>query len=87
MNTFFPAIYENGVLKPLSPVDLKEHEVVRLAVVSQEGQAAPSSNDQALGRQAALAAMLAETAALPPEGPADGFSGRDHDLVLYGWRK
>jgi predicted DNA-binding antitoxin AbrB/MazE fold protein len=82
MNAPFPAIYENGVFKPLHPVDLKEHEVVRLAVVSQEPTAASTA-----GQPSALAAMLDETAALPPEGPDDGFSGRDHDRVLYDWRK
>jgi hypothetical protein len=31
-----------------------------------------------------VAARLAEIAALPEEGDCDGFSGRDHDSVLYG---
>jgi predicted DNA-binding antitoxin AbrB/MazE fold protein len=87
MESLFTAIFENGVLKPLQPVNLKEHQVVSLSVVGGGDQAARDSS-QAIDRQrAALAAMLAETAALPAEGPADVFSNRDHDLVLYGWRK
>lgn len=31
-----------------------------------------------------VAARFAQIAALPQEGPRDGFSGRDHDSVLYG---
>jgi predicted DNA-binding antitoxin AbrB/MazE fold protein len=87
MQATFTAIYENGVLKPLEPVNLKEHQVVSLSVVGQEDPG-PRESSQAIDRQkAALAAMLEETAALPAEGPADAFSNRDHDLALYGWRK
>ena len=37
-------------------------------------------------QSAALARLLDDMAALPVEGPADGFSNRDHDRVLYGDR-
>jgi hypothetical protein len=38
-----------------------------------------------LARQAAaIEEMLAEIESLPVEGPDDGFSGRDHDKILYG---
>lgn len=33
-----------------------------------------------------VARWIAEIAALPMESPDDGFSGRDHDTVLYGPR-
>lgn len=33
------------------------------------------------------AEILAEIAALTMEGKQDGFSGRDHDKVLYGWNR
>ena len=87
MNTRVPAIYENGVLKPLQPVDLKEHEVVSLAIVSERDQPAPESIEVVRRQRAAWDTMLEETSALPPEGPADDFSNRDHDLALYGWQK
>ena len=32
------AVYENGVLRPLQPLDLKEHEQVVLSVVKAEGE-------------------------------------------------
>lgn len=35
-------------------------------------------------QQEALEELHEKLDALPPEGPQDGFSGRDHDKVLYG---
>ena len=35
-------------------------------------------------QQAAIEEMLAEIENLPDEDPHDGFSGRDHDKILYG---
>lgn len=35
-------------------------------------------------RQEALDALRQEMAALPVRNPADGFSNRDHDALLYG---
>jgi predicted DNA-binding antitoxin AbrB/MazE fold protein len=87
MNSPFPAIYENGVLKPLQPVDLKEPEVVSPAIVGESSQPASESNEVVRRQRVAWDTMLEETSALPPEGPADEFSNRDHDLVLYGWQK
>jgi hypothetical protein len=37
-------------------------------------------------QQEALEGLHEELDALPPEGPQDGFSARDHDEVLYGKR-
>ena len=31
---FIEAIYENGVLKPLKPIDLKEHERMEIIITS-----------------------------------------------------
>jgi len=33
MNQVIEAIYENGVFKPLLPIDIKEHEVVAIKVI------------------------------------------------------
>jgi predicted DNA-binding antitoxin AbrB/MazE fold protein len=40
MFTSFDAVYEDGVLKPLVPLPLNEHEKVRV-IVSNGGQATP----------------------------------------------
>jgi hypothetical protein len=31
--------------------------------------------------------LLEEVSAMPVQGPNDGFSGADHDRILYGWDK
>jgi len=33
MNQVIEAIYENGVFKPLLPIDIEEHEVVAIKVI------------------------------------------------------
>ncbi len=50
---------------------------------SLRGQAAPFDPAK---QSAALARLLDDMEALPVESPADGFSNRDHDRVLYGDR-
>jgi predicted DNA-binding antitoxin AbrB/MazE fold protein len=68
------AVYRNGVFLPSSPLPVAEGTEVELTVTS-EGASGP------------LAEALSEIARLPAEGPLDGFSGADHDRVLYGERE
>lgn len=91
MSQLIQAIYEQGVFRPLEPVELAEHAQVSL-VVSRGGtiEAGGSGTDpvEVLQRQkAALANLRAEMNNLPPGAPEDGLGGADHDLILYGWRK
>jgi len=91
MTQFIQAIYEQGVFRPLEPVELAEHAQVSL-VVSQDGSRdtlTPMSGDCALiqRQQASLAKLRSEMEALPPGAPQDGLGGADHDLILYGWQK
>lgn len=67
------AVYENGVLRPVHPINVPEGEHLQLIVVTRK-KAQHNGN---------AAALLAEIAALPIEGESDAFSGRDHDTVLY----
>ncbi len=77
------AVYENGVLKPVTPVALDEREQVHLVITP--GVAAPADDPAELAPQRqALDALLAEFRALPQPANTDGFSGSDHDRVLYG---
>ena len=67
------AVYEQGRLRPLEPLELPEGARLQIILVTRDDvsvQRAPSE-------------LLAEIAALPLEGAADQFSGRDHDAVLY----
>ena len=77
-------IYENGVLRPLHPLDLDEGTRLEVTVAA----IAPPSNAQEpeIVDEAEYAAFLAEMdaiAALPLQGPAQRHTARDHDAILY----
>jgi predicted DNA-binding antitoxin AbrB/MazE fold protein len=67
------AVYEQGRLRPLEPLELPEGARLRVIVLT---------TDETNTRQTP-AEILTEIAGLPLEGEADGFSGEDHDSVLY----
>jgi predicted DNA-binding antitoxin AbrB/MazE fold protein len=71
------AIYENGVLRPLSPLPLAEGARVEVTVT--ELASSPQVADVH-----SLSDSLREIAALPMESDQGPFSGQDHDRVLYG---
>lgn len=73
MTKQFEAVYEQGRLRPLEPLELPEGSRIRVLVLAPEAAAEP----------AAPAEALAEIARLPLEGAADDFSGAEHDAVLY----
>ena len=78
------AIYEGGVLRPLMPLALKEHEVVSLSIATNRQEAADNNGDR---QRQALLAYIAKMEALPDDAPRDGRSNRDHDLLIYGREK
>jgi predicted DNA-binding antitoxin AbrB/MazE fold protein len=68
------AVFERGVFRPTAPVDLQEGARVTLSFDADQPLAPPQS----------IVATLAEIAAMPSQSPDDGFSGADHDDLLYG---
>lgn len=72
MTTTFTAIYQNGVLRPLTPTDLEEGARVELIVVTAKESTPKSSPVD----------ILAGIVALPLEVDDQGFSGENHDRVL-----
>jgi len=80
------AIYEGGLLRPLVPLSLKEQEVVSLTISSVvvAGETATGTAEAEGQRPAELDEFRRVVAALPIESPDDGFSGADHDQLLYG---
>jgi predicted DNA-binding antitoxin AbrB/MazE fold protein len=68
------AIFEKGVLRPKQPIALPEGAEVALAVEYAEPTKPPGD----------IAKALAAIAKLPMESDDAGFSGADHDKVLYG---
>jgi predicted DNA-binding antitoxin AbrB/MazE fold protein len=67
------AVYEQGRLRPLEPLELPEGARLRVVLLTEDdadGQKSPAD-------------VLSEIAALPLEGATEPFSGREHDSVLY----
>ena len=67
------AIYEQGMIRPLQPLELPEGSRLDVIVITHEQ---PKTNGN-------TTEMLAEIAALPLEGSSDPFAGREHDSILY----
>ena len=67
------AVYEQGMIRPLQPLELPEGARIDLIVITHEQ---PKTNGNATR-------ILAEIAALPLEGSSDAFAGREHDSILY----
>ena len=63
MDRTVAAVYEKGVLRPLEPLDLQEHQAVRIQVLS-EG---PSQD----GGEAAIRALVRDGLLTPPLGSSD----------------
>jgi predicted DNA-binding antitoxin AbrB/MazE fold protein len=73
MTITLQAIYEQGVLRLMQPINLLEGTPVEVVVTSQD-----------FNQEGKIPAdILAEIAALPLEGTEETFSGRDHDKILY----
>ncbi len=68
------AIFEKGVFRPVEPVNLNEGTTVEIV----------ESASPALKPPGPLVEAIERIAAMPLQGPKDGFSGADHESVLYG---
>ncbi len=74
MTIYIDAIYEHGTFRPAGPIALEEGAQVALTIET----ATPLRSPQG------LVDALAEIAGMPAQSPDDGFSGADHDQLLYG---
>ena len=75
MSTVVDAVYEDGVFKPVHPVDLKDKTKVHLVI---ETTSAPAEDDDPTGWKTAMELMGCIKDA--PEGEP---IARDHDKYLY----
>lgn len=62
MTKIITAVYENGLLRPLSPLNLREHQVVRLQLLPDK----PSDEEDEAVRSLIAAGILT-----PPPGHSD----------------
>ncbi|BDI28631.1 hypothetical protein CCAX7_006820 [Capsulimonas corticalis] len=79
MTTTVEVVYEAGVLRPLAPVTLAEGTHLKVTWTDPEENNYISPEDRA---KTSLEILLS-IAAMPMETPDDGFSGADHDRILY----
>lgn len=87
MSHSITAIFDSGVFRPLEPVELADGTRVQIQVPQSDRSSARGlSPDELAAQQVAINEMLAEIESLPIQEPDDGFSGRDHDKLLYGGR-
>jgi predicted DNA-binding antitoxin AbrB/MazE fold protein len=78
------AKYENGVLRPIEPLPLREGETVDVTVSVAPTRVGPKRDPKEVAR------ILKQISAIPRDGPApdDGLvPSRDHDKILYGGPK
>ncbi len=78
MSTTIEAVYEQGTLRLSRPMNLAEGTRVEVIVI------VPQETDHPGLRRKNAAEIMAEIAAMPMESSTEGFSGEDHDQVLYG---
>jgi predicted DNA-binding antitoxin AbrB/MazE fold protein len=83
MSENIQAIFENGVLRPLQPLHLDEHEVVWVSVEKRIDQNGSPVDAEIAQQQQAIDALLDRMEKMPLRAPSGGFSNRDHDQVLY----
>jgi predicted DNA-binding antitoxin AbrB/MazE fold protein len=74
------AIFNNGAFVPVSPMAIREGARVHLHV-DEQATIDPTGK---LMSPAEMKEFLAMMESLPVESPDDGFSGVDHDKLLYG---
>ena len=80
MTTTVEAVYEAGSLRLVTPLELPEGAHVQVTVTSGEDVSNLPLDNRA---KISLEVLLA-IASMPMENPDDGFSGADHDRILYG---
>jgi len=77
MTKTLKAVFENGVFRPVESVPFEEGELVEIVALSEKLENGKTPGQVAYGALSAIAA-------LPLQGADDGFSGADHDKILYG---
>jgi|SoiMethySBSTD1v2_1073268.scaffolds.fasta_scaffold79249_6 predicted DNA-binding antitoxin AbrB/MazE fold protein len=86
MDQPFQAIYEHGILRPLSPLNLNEDEVVSLIITGSPNYhlTEPSANIEAERQREVITQFVAKMESLTDNTPQDGMTNRDHDRLIYG---
>ena len=89
MNRTIPAIFDAGVFRPLTPVDLAqgtpvEVQVSKLASVEPAANSFRQKLENGEPAKGGWLEYVERMEALPDDSPNDGLSNRDHDRIIYG---
>lgn len=82
MNQTIQAIFDQGVLRPLEPLDLRDQQLVVITVLP------PPTTDlgvsAASAQRESLLNLVESLTAITEPIPDDRLTGRDHDQLIYG---
>ena len=84
------AIFDNGVFRPLEPLEIPDGTFVSVHVESDTHDnttTSTSAHVELSKQQTALQAMFQAVDRLPQIPRNDNLSGRNHDKILYGVQK
>lgn len=90
MGQQFDAIYDNGVLRPVEPLDYPEGSRLNLQVTDNANDDTGLKNGvtdeskQAVKQRAALLELRRVLSDLPVSSPSGSAASADHDFYLYG---
>ncbi len=79
-------IYENGIFRPLHPLDLAEGTRLQVTMIEIDKAPLPQQVGQEAVNEAeydAFLHQLDDISALPLESPVQPHVARDHDAILY----
>jgi predicted DNA-binding antitoxin AbrB/MazE fold protein len=69
MTEIVTAVYENGILRPLRPLDLREHQTVRLQLLPEEPSEEEDEGEAALRILVSAGLMRPPQPGTPPPDP------------------
>jgi predicted DNA-binding antitoxin AbrB/MazE fold protein len=81
MTRTIQAIFDSGVFRPITPVELTQGTPVEVQVPVTEASPIDEISEET---KLAWNAYVDRMDSLPDSSPRDGFSNRDHDRILYG---
>ncbi len=86
MDQTIQAIFEHGVLRPLTPLPLQEDEIVSVTVTrpTSVDPNAVAEIQKGERHQEIVMQFIAKMESSPDHCPQDGLTNRDHDRLIYG---
>jgi predicted DNA-binding antitoxin AbrB/MazE fold protein len=86
MDQTIQAVFEHGVLRPLTPLPLREDEIVSVTVTRPNGGEPEAVVEARKGERHREIVMqfIAQMELMPDHCPQDGLTNRDHDRLIYG---